>query len=397
MSDEWLITTLGKVAVLTIGRTPERGNSNYWTEDVTYPFCTISDIPKYSWSINPTNEGVTQAAIRDGKARMAAAGSLLMSFKLSIGRVGFAHRDVYPNEAIVRIDTSKNPEIEPEYLALWLESLNLSDTGDTQHAVRGKTLNKTSLAAIPVAVPPRTTQQRIVRLIRSVDETITALDDEAHAALRTRAPLIDRMLDGDWPTKALGEIGAFTRGKRFTKSDYVPSGIGCIHYGQIYTEYGATASATITFIPETLRPKMRFAGHGDLVVAGTSENVEDVGKAVAWLGHDEVAVHDDAYIYRHDLEPAFAPYLFASSVFQGQKVTTESKVVRISAANLAKIQVPFPPKDIQEQVSAAVGALDETVAVSQAESLRLKGVRAALLDDLLSERGVSPQTDTDLS
>ena len=237
-----------------------------------------------------------------------------------------------------------------------------------------------------IALPPRRVQRRIVDVIGALDAAITATQAESEAAAAMRTPLIDEMLSGGWPADALGKRGSFTRGKRFTKADYAPSGIGCIHYGQVYTDYGATATETITFVPETLRPRLRFAQRGDLVVAGTSENFSDVGKAVAWLGENDVAVHDDAYIYRHTFEPDFAPYLFASSTFQQQKVTTESKVVRLSMANMEKIEVPIPDDDVQRQIAKTVGALDETIAASRADALRLREMRAILLDGLLSQK-----------
>ena len=71
-----------------------------------------------------------------------------------------------------------------------------------------------------------------------------------------------------------------------------------IHYGEIYTRYGvsATEDASRTFVAE-LAPTLRFAQPGDVVIAAVGETVEDVGKAVAWLGDDDVAIHDDCFAY----------------------------------------------------------------------------------------------------
>ena len=135
-------------------------------------------------------------------------------------------------------------------------------------------------------------------------------------------------------------------------------GSRCIHYGQIYTDYDSVATRTVTFVPERFASSLRFAQPGDLIVAGTSETVDDVCKAVAWMGDEEVAVHDDCFIYSHDLDPRFASYVFASPQFQLQKArfASETKVVRVSAANLAKIEVPVPPRAVQRQI---VDAVDE--------------------------------------
>ena len=92
------------------------------------------------------------------------------------------------------------------------------------------------------------------------------------------------------------------------------------------------------------------------MIAATGENVQDVCKAVAWLGDEEVAVHDDCYIFRHDLDPTYAAYLFQSAVFNDQKarLASESKLARISGANLAKIIAPVPPMSVQREVVAVL-------------------------------------------
>ncbi|MFJ9710885.1 restriction endonuclease subunit S [Streptomyces sp. NPDC101234] len=160
--------------------------------------------------------------------------------------------------------------------------------------------------------------------------------------------------------KLLGEVGEFIRGRRFTKNDYVESGLGCIHYGQIYTDYGTAADSTVAFIKPDLRGSLRLARKNDLVIAATGENIQDVCKAVAWLGEEEVAVHDDCYIFRHSFDPKFASYLFQSSIFQEQKVkyANESKVVRISGANLSKIKVPVPPLEVQNEIAEILTTME---------------------------------------
>ncbi|MFE5258538.1 restriction endonuclease subunit S [Streptomyces coelicoflavus] len=169
--------------------------------------------------------------------------------------------------------------------------------------------------------------------------------------------------------RLLGEVGEFIRGRRFTKNDYVESGLGCIHYGQIYTDYGTAADSTVTFLDAGLRGSLRLARKNDLVIAATGENIEDVCKAVAWLGEEEIAVHDDCYIFRHPFDPKFASYLFQSSIFQEQKVkyANESKVVRISSANLSRIKVPVPPMEIQREIVEILTTMESLEAELKAE------------------------------
>jgi type I restriction enzyme S subunit len=150
----------------------------------------------------------------------------------------------------------------------------------------------------------------------------------------------------------------------------VEAGLGCIHYAQIYTDFGAIARRPLTFLAEAPRPQMRLAHPGDLVIAATSENVADVGKAVAWLGSDDVAVHDDCYIFRHSLDPVYVSYFFASSLFHAQKIkyVSETKVVRISGTNLNLIEIPIPPAALQRRIGEVIGVIGDQIDALDAEA-----------------------------
>ncbi|MHB1341060.1 MAG: restriction endonuclease subunit S [Coriobacteriia bacterium] len=173
--------------------------------------------------------------------------------------------------------------------------------------------------------------------------------------------LIHELAPTGVPHVPLGELGEFIRGRRFTKDDYVESGLGAIHYGEIYTHYGTAATETKSFVRPELKSTLRLAQTGDLIIAATGENTKDVCKAVAWLGAEAIAVHDDCYIYRHELEPCFASYYFQSAAFQDQKIrlTSESKLARVSGASLAKIIAPVPPREVQREVVKILDRLSE--------------------------------------
>lgn len=161
----------------------------------------------------------------------------------------------------------------------------------------------------------------------------------------------------------LGAIGKFIRGSGIQKADFVESGVGCIHYGQIHTHYGIWANETKSFIDSGLALRLRKARAGDLVVATTSEDDEAVAKAVAWLGDEDVAVSTDAYIFRHILNPKYVSYFFQTKLFQSQKKPhiTGTKVRRISGDSLAKIRIPVPSDEEQERIVSILDKLDALV------------------------------------
>jgi type I restriction enzyme S subunit len=161
----------------------------------------------------------------------------------------------------------------------------------------------------------------------------------------------------------LNEIGKFIRGRRFTKDDYAPDGIGCIHYGDIYTQYGTATTATVSHVRSDMASNLRFAKPGDLVIAGVGETVEDVGKAVAWLGDGEVAIHDDCFAFHHSLNPKFVSYYFQTAAFHAEKnkFVARAKVKRLSAENLGKLTIPVPPAEEQERIVAILDKFDALV------------------------------------
>ena len=164
---------------------------------------------------------------------------------------------------------------------------------------------------------------------------------------------MEKLLAGirvEW--KAMREIGNFVRGNGLQKSDFKERGIGCIHYGQIYTYYNTFAYKTKSFVSQTLATKLRKAQKGDLIIATTSENIEDVCKPLVWLGEDEVCVSGETYIFKHNQNSKYLAYYLQTPMFFDFKKQnrTGTKVVRVHGDKLAEFQIPIPPLDIQSEI-----------------------------------------------
>lgn len=156
----------------------------------------------------------------------------------------------------------------------------------------------------------------------------------------------------------MGELGNFIRGRRFTKEDYASEGVGCIHYGEIYTRYGVWADQVVSRLRPDMAGTLRYAEPGDVVVTDVGETVEDVGKAVAWIGKEKVAIHDHCYAFRHSMNPKFVAYLMQATWFVSAKAryVARTKVNTLLIDGFAKIRIPVPTLDEQERI---VGILDE--------------------------------------
>ena len=161
----------------------------------------------------------------------------------------------------------------------------------------------------------------------------------------------------------LSEIGKFIRGRRFTKADYVEDGVGCIHYGEIYTHYGTSANEVISHVRPEMKANLRFAKPGDVVITDVGETVEDVGKAVAWIGSEEVAIHDHCYAFRHSMNPKFVSYCMQTTSFIAEKAkyVARTKVNTLLIDGFSKIRIPVPSREEQERIVAILEKFDALV------------------------------------
>ena len=150
----------------------------------------------------------------------------------------------------------------------------------------------------------------------------------------------------------LGDIGSIVRGNGLQKRDFTEDGVGCIHYGQIYTKYGMATEKTISFVKESLAEKLRKVEKGDIIFAVTSENIEDLCKCVVWLGEDEIVTGGHTAILKHNQNSKFLAYYFQTEAFHSQKrkLATGTKVMDVTATKLEEILIPLPPLEEQKRI-----------------------------------------------
>lgn len=160
--------------------------------------------------------------------------------------------------------------------------------------------------------------------------------------------------------KKLGEIATISRGGNFQKKDFLTEGVPCIHYGQIYTKYGLFADKTFTFISEECAKKQKMAQPNDIVMAVTSENIEDVCKCVAWTGKNKIAVSGHTAILHHNQNAKYLSYYFHTSMFfsQKQKYAHGTKVIEVTPDKLNDVIIPLPSIAEQNRIVDILNRFD---------------------------------------
>lgn len=160
----------------------------------------------------------------------------------------------------------------------------------------------------------------------------------------------------------LGDIGHLIRGNGLQKKDFVESGVGCVHYGQIYTYYGTFADKTKSFVSLELSKKLKKAQQGDILIAGVSENIEDVCKPLGWLG-DEICISGDMFAFRHNQNPKYITYLLKTLDFQKHKemYAQGAQVIRVKADRILEFKFGLPPIEEQERIVSVLDKFDALV------------------------------------
>ena len=172
----WPRVPLGELCNIAIGKTPSREQPRFWGGDLTW--AAISDLK--SDVITRTAERITAVGAAECRCRIVPSGTLLFSFKLTIGKMAFAGCDLYTNEAIAALTPLDPRRLDKHYLRLALAGTDCAQ--DSSHAVKGKTLNQDGLRALSIPLPPLAEQERMAgRLTKQL-----AAVERARAAAQAR-------------------------------------------------------------------------------------------------------------------------------------------------------------------------------------------------------------------
>lgn len=254
---------------------------------------------------------------------------------------------------------------EPKYIAYWLQSSGFQvQKRKLATGTKVIDLSAKSLANIEIPVPPVEVQRMIVHVLDLFTELEAKLEEELEARQLQYRHYRDLLFASCETTglqrTPLGELGTFIRGRRFTKADVTADGIPAIHYGEIYTHYGVATNSTVSHVRYDLANQLRYAQAGDVIFTAVGEVVEDMAKAVAWLGNEQVAIHDDTFLFRGTLNPKFVSYFAQTSDFHAQKnkYVARAKVKRLSGESLAKIMIPVPSREKQDEIVAVLDKFD---------------------------------------
>ena len=212
------------------------------------------------------------------------------------------------------------------------------------------------LIDFPIALPVVEEQKRIVDILDTFTASIDNLKEQIAQRRKQYEYYRDQLLDLEGKDEkdihTWGEFCEMIKGNGVQKVDFVEEGVGCIHYGQIYTHYGPYTYTTNKFVSQEVFENARKASKGDIVMTDTSENVEDICKSVAYLGEEDIAVSNHALIIKHKQNPKFLSFSTQTNCFflQKRKVVYGVKVSGIKPEHLSQIKIYLPSIEKQNEI-----------------------------------------------
>ena len=180
------------------------------------------------------------------------------------------------------------------------------------------------------------------------------ISDDYYRVLREVAKIADVDIEDRVYEKSLGDVGTFINGTGMPKTMFEEDGtIPAIHYGHIYTTYNIFVDTPIVSVSNANAERLRKIQYGDIAIAKTSENIDDVMKSVAYLGRTVGVIGGHAAIFRHNENPKYLSYVFngyKNLIKQKNKLARGVKVIEISTTDMAKIKIPIPPLHVQQRI-----------------------------------------------
>jgi type I restriction enzyme, S subunit len=355
---------LGEVFNIKNGYTPSKAKPEYWTNG-TIPWFRMEDIRKNGRILSDSIQHISREAVKGG--RLFPANSIIMATTATIGE-----------HALLTVDSIANQQFS--YLTKkeeYSEMLDMKFFFYYCYVLADWCKKNTNSASFPIVqmgkfkkfkipIPPLVIQSEIVEILNSYTDLESELENELNSELKARKNLYEyyreRLLtfpeDGvQWAT--LREIGTMIRGSGLQKKDLSESGVECIHYGQIYTYYGTFADKTKSFVSVELAKKLKKAKKGDVLIAGVSENIEDVCKPLGWLG-DEICISGDMFAFRHNQNTKFITYLMQTLRFRKHKerYAQGTKVIRVNVNKILDFKIPIPSMQEQERIVSLLDKFD---------------------------------------
>ena len=360
---------------LQMGKTPARKNPEYWNSN-DHKWISIADLSKCEKYITETKEHISSIAVQESGISEIPANTVIMSFKLSIGKTAITKEPIYSNEAIMSFRDKGVTPLLPDYIYYVFSGRDWSKGSNT--AVMGTTLNKATLSQIKIYVHAYEDQKRIVELLDKVSSIISKrkqelveLDDLIKA--RFVEMFGDMYLNSkDWPEAKLESladiVSGITKGRKTKNKNLIE-----VPYMAVSNvKDGYIDWTTVKTIEATQQEIEQYRLLPDDVLMTEGGDPDKVGRGAIIKEPLENCIHQN-HIFRVRLdESVILPEFFAEYLQQQRskryflgcaKQTTG--IASINMTQLRALPILMPPLSEQEVFFSFKTQIDKSKATVQ--------------------------------
>lgn len=392
MKTGWQTKELGELAHIELGKTPSRGSGALWDQkrETNNVWLSIADLLNTDGKVVfDSKEYVSDkgAAI----CKRVPKGTLLVSFKLTLGRLAFAGRDVFTNEAIAALTLFNEREISKEFVYWFLQFFDWTKAAENDVKIKGMTLNKEKLKAIIVHFPTSLSEQcRIVALLDEAFDGIATAKANAERTLQNARALFERHLQSvftqcgpGWTQKSLGDVAVFRNGINFNKSSK-GAPIKILGVKDFQDAFWAPLDHLDSIVPDGAVPDNDTLREGDIVFVRSNGNPSLIGRCLIIGKITTRTTHSGftikARLQTSEILPTYLGHFLKSSAIRQQMIDggNGTNIKSLNQGTLSRLEIPFP--SITEQARMV-----ENMEAFQNESQRLESIyqqKLAALNDL---------------
>lgn len=312
-----------------------------------------------------------------------------MSFKLSLGKTAITQEPVYTNEAIMAFIPTEKYAVLPDYFYYLFSAKDW--TKGTNRAVMGTTLNKATLGAVSITVPPIDEQRKIAAILDKVSDLIAKRRqqlDKLDEMVKARFVEIFGEPDENpkhWQEDELSHHLKVIGGYAFKSDGFTDEGIPVLRIGNINS--GHFLPVNMVYWPDDLALARYKVFPGDLVMSLTGTVGKDDYGNVCILGAD----YDEYYLNQRNAKLSIERSLnkcYFSELLKfpriKKRLTGISRGIRqanISNKDILTLRVPMPPIELQEQFAAFVEQTEKTKIIISHSLEKLETLKKALMQE----------------
>ena len=364
---------LSDIFDLQMGKTPARANSEYWTGNGN-KWISITDLSGYDKYVTQTKELISDLAVKESGIKPIPSNTVIMSFKLSLGKTAITTELVYSNEAIMAFIPTGKYQVLPDYYYYLLSSIDWNK--GTNRAVMGATLNKATLSEFCVDVPPIETQKQIAANLDKATQTIdlcNSILEKLDLLVKARFVEMTQSDRSVIPTR-MGDIASYINGYAFKPTDWTETGKPIIRIQNLND-----LAAKFNFYSGELDEKYAVSDGDILVSWATHLEAYIWNRGDAWLNQhifkavfDKMTVNKIYFVYATEeaLRQAFKNA-------HGFKPTME----HIKRSDFENAIVQLPSLETQNQFAAFVEKTDRTKAAVKQVLAKAETLKKALMQE----------------